>query len=115
MNTKNKTTEQLAGELAQHLLNMPLGLAPQIMQTMLGGYLEAVRCENIPAGIFVRGKENLRNGSVRVHCKDDFFIIPYFDKDVLKAITQLHQLHDFSTMEKMKVLELLQNRVTTNG
>lgn len=115
MNTKGKTSEQLAEELAKAILNVPLGIAPQMIAFMLGGIIEAVRCENVPAGIFVRGKENLLNGSVRVHCKDDFFIIPYFDKDTLKAVTQLHQLHDFSVLDKAHVLQLLQNRVTTNG
>lgn len=115
MNTKEKTSEEIGKEIAGAILQMPLAGVPGNLQNMIAGIIEAVRCENVLRGFEFKGKENLPNGTVRLHCNDGDFIVPYFQKNALKAITALHGLHDFSTMPTAHAMQLLNNKIAANG
>lgn len=115
MNTKEKTSEEIGKEIAGAILQMPLAGVPGNLQNMIAGIIEAVRCDLVPCGIVFRGKENLPNGTVRLHCKDGNFIVPYFQKNALRAVFLLHSLHDFSLLPTAQVMQLINNKIAANG
>lgn len=115
MNTKEKTSEQIGEEIAASILAMPLAGVQGNLKNMVAGIVEAVRCESVNRGVEYKGKENLANGTVRLHCLDGDFIIPYFQKNAIKAVTALHGFHDFSAMPVANVMQLINNKIAANG
>ncbi len=109
--SKQLTSLEIAAYTMQAILNLPAGHLFQVMPEIIAGKIEEVRAENVPPGLHYRGKEKLANGTLRIHCIDGFFFMPYFQETGIAAIDALIALNDFSQMRLQLASKLINQKV----
>lgn len=116
MKTSNQSSQEVGKTFGNYLLQMPLSLLAGNMEKTISGLVEALRCENIPVGIVWRGKELLKNGTIRVHCANGgLFIVPHWEREAIKAVIALTDFHDFTTLPVEQVRQLIWNKANNSN
>jgi len=110
MNTKEQTSTEIADNALKIIHQQPSINLFIVTRQIIAELVEVVRAESVPTGIMYRGKENLKFGAVRLHCRDGVFIVPSFQTDAIKAVDKLLLVHDFSLLEVKVAGDLIHNK-----